>query len=57
MRRCRWADETRRREDHERRGGALASDPCAFIADVTLAVDAEVIAIGRPEDQDGRETS
>ena len=36
--------------------GDLASDPCAFIADVTLAVDAEVIAIGRPEDQDGRET-
>jgi hypothetical protein len=37
--------------------GDLASDPCAFIADVTLAVDVEVIAIGRPEDQDGRETS
>jgi len=37
-------------------GGALASDSCAFIADVTPAVDAEVTTIGRPDDQDGRET-
>jgi hypothetical protein len=28
----------------------------AFIVDVTLAVEAEVKAIGRPNDQDGRET-
>jgi hypothetical protein len=36
-------------------GGALPSDSCAFIADVTLAVDAEVTAIGRPDDEDGRD--
>jgi len=37
-------------------GGALASDSCAFISDVTRAVEAKVTAIGRLDDQDGRET-
>ena len=37
-------------------GRRLASDSSAFIADVTRAVAVEVTAIGRPDDQNGRET-
>jgi hypothetical protein len=52
MRRCRWGrcNAVACPKTRAAWGGAVASDFCAFIADVTLAVDAEVTAIGCPDD-------